>query len=81
MYRESCFNFLTKFPFQLQFLHEMAASYTTNKLFKGTVSRDFLHLYIKKNSTWAPYEQAETIFVKCFVFSKIFALKVYGMSG
>ena len=28
---------------------------------KGTVSRDFLPFFLRKNSSWAPYKQAKTV--------------------
>ena len=41
---------------------------------KGTVSRDFRHFLFKKNSTWAPYEEAKTV-SRNFSFSQRYSQK------
>ena len=43
---------------------------------KGTVPRDFLHLFLKrkKNSTWARYEQAKSV-LRNILFSRRYSRK------
>ena len=44
------------------------AGYSTAQTFKWTVSQDFRPFFSLKDSTWAPYEQATTVFCKLFRF-------------
>ena len=52
---------------------EQAKLYKQNVVLKGTVSRDFRHIFYKKNSTWSTYKKTgKNSFAKLVRFSEFF---------